>query len=309
MGPTHSEPVNAPPYGVVPGSKDEPVAYGLIPERRMYARGWDAHSTFTTTHELQTIPGVDAIRSRVVSTSRVRLELLLYRSEGTVHWSAIGPELSLVLMRNRTKEPQITISGGSSERLGSGRAKFWFFPEGIGAQGELQGMGPFDCAGIFVDPSVLPSTVKAFFSQPVSGLADWRLRPAFDVLTEDLKGCRRSRLDVDFRIIAISAESLSALQGSARRFGALRLDQIFGSQARKHRRKPAGPSNCRGAWSEAHEFATGAKLLHTILDRFIQSSGQILCFSDEPRTCGPAQRHTSCNAEVMPNPPMIPGRD
>jgi AraC-like DNA-binding protein len=142
----------------------------------------------TVTHGLQSAPDLDAISPRVVNTSRVRLEILRCRSRSTLHWRASRPNLSLILVRTRTEELQVAISGCPSERLGPRRAKLWFFPEGGGAQGELSGLGPFDCAGICVDPLVVPPAIKALFTQPVSGLAHGRLLRAFDALIEDLKG-------------------------------------------------------------------------------------------------------------------------
>jgi AraC-like DNA-binding protein len=93
----------------------------------------------------------------------------------------------LMLVRPWTEELRITFSGAPSEHIGCGRAKFWFFPEAAGAQGELYG-GPFDCAGVSLDSSVLPSTLKVFFLHPVSGLVHDRLRCSFDALVEDLEG-------------------------------------------------------------------------------------------------------------------------
>ena len=48
-------------------------------------------------------------------------------------------------------------------------ANFWFFPEGVGAEGELTGKGAYDCAGVFVDPAFLPSTVKQSLAEPIAG--------------------------------------------------------------------------------------------------------------------------------------------
>ena len=93
-----------------------------------------------------------------------------------------------MLVRTRTEESWITFSRGPSEHVGSGRAKFWFFPDATGAQGEMCGRGPFDCVGVSVGSWVVPSPLKAFFTHPVSGLVLDRLRRSFDALLEDLEG-------------------------------------------------------------------------------------------------------------------------
>jgi hypothetical protein len=70
----------------------------------------------------------------------------------------------------------MTISGGPSERIGHYRVKSWFFPEGGGAQGELWGIGPFDCGGMCVDPSVLPLTILASRAPAERGSEMWLLK-------------------------------------------------------------------------------------------------------------------------------------
>ena len=93
-----------------------------------------------------------------------------------------------MLIRTRAEELRISFSGGPSEYIGSGCAKFWFFPDAVDAQGEMCGKGQFDCAGVAVDSSVLSPTLMAFFTHPISGLVDDRLQRSFDALVEDLEG-------------------------------------------------------------------------------------------------------------------------
>jgi AraC-like DNA-binding protein len=168
------------------------AAFPIIPERAASSKFMEfpgaAMLRVVKFGGLQTAPDIDAISSRIVNTSHVRLELLRCPSQSTVHWRAARQELSLILVRGRNHESRITFSDGPSERIDSGRAKFWFFPDGVGALGELSGMGPFDCAAINVDPSVVPWTLKASFTRPLSGLTHESLLRAFDRLAKDLKG-------------------------------------------------------------------------------------------------------------------------
>jgi AraC family transcriptional regulator len=137
---------------------------------------------------IQAATDVDTTSSRSANTSRVRLKLLCCRSQGGVGWSVAEPGMALIVVRTWTKEVRITTSDGPGERIASGCTKFWLIPDGIGAWGELHSVGPFDCASILVDPSALPSAVRTYFSRPISGLVQDRLRSAFDALGKDLQG-------------------------------------------------------------------------------------------------------------------------
>ena len=91
------------------------------------------------------------ISARVASTANVRVELLRCRTEATVQWSAAGPEVSLMWVRDKGSDARVTMGGRPCDRIAPGRANFWFFPEGVGAEGELTGKGAYDCAGADTD--------------------------------------------------------------------------------------------------------------------------------------------------------------
>ena len=100
------------------------------------------------------------ISSRIASTDHVRVEFLRCGSATTLEWSVARPEVSLMWVRDKGSNARFTLAGRQSDSITPGRANFWFFPEGSDAHGELTGKGAYDCAGVFVDPSFLPSTVK-----------------------------------------------------------------------------------------------------------------------------------------------------
>lgn len=189
-------PVLPPPPAVMTRSVARESANGMaqskVPEHATILNAFEISETTATRLpnfiRLQAKPGADAISTRIVNASHVRLELVHCHAQGVVHWRAAGGGMHLMLVRTRTEEARITFSGAPSEHIGGGRAQFWFFPDAAGAQGEICGNGSFGCAGVSVDPSVLPFTLKAFFTQPVSGLLHDRLRRSFDALVADLEG-------------------------------------------------------------------------------------------------------------------------
>ena len=144
------------------------IAYSTLPERTTLLNVVGIPEA-TLTHvpdfsSLQTTPDLDAIRAHVVDTSHVRFEMVRCRSQSVVNWRAAGSGMYLMLIRTRAEELRISFSGGPSEYIGSGCAKFWFFPDATGAQGEMRGRGPFDCVGVSVGSSVVPSALKTFFT-------------------------------------------------------------------------------------------------------------------------------------------------
>ena len=95
------------------------------------------------------------ISSRIASTDHVRVEFLRCGSDATLEWSVPRPEVSLMWVRDKGSNARITLAGRQPDIVAPGRANFWFFPEGVDAQGELTGKGAYDCAGVFVDPQFL----------------------------------------------------------------------------------------------------------------------------------------------------------
>ncbi len=74
-------------------------------------------------------------------------------------------------VRSTGGNAKFTLAGRQSDGIAPGRASFWFFPEGSDAHGELTGKGAYDFAGVFVDPSFLPSTIKDTLAEPIAGFS------------------------------------------------------------------------------------------------------------------------------------------
>jgi AraC family transcriptional regulator len=103
-----------------------------------------------------------------------------------VQWSVGRPEVSLMWVRDKGSNARMILAGRPADSIAPGRARFWFFPEGVGAEGELTGRGAYDCGGVFVDPSFLPSTVKQVLAEPIAGFSHDALGRAFDELGQEL---------------------------------------------------------------------------------------------------------------------------
>jgi AraC-like DNA-binding protein len=126
------------------------------------------------------------ISRRIASTDHVRVEFLRCNSPTTLAWSVARPEVSLMWVRDRGSDAKFTLAGHESDSIAPGCANFWFFPEGSDAHGELTGKSAYDCAGVFVDPSFLPSTVKDSLAKPIAGFSHDALGRAFDALAGEL---------------------------------------------------------------------------------------------------------------------------
>jgi AraC-like DNA-binding protein len=135
---------------------------------------------------LQALSNEGMISSRIACTNNVRVEFLRCRPETTVRWSVARPEFSLMWVRDNDHNARITLVGGESNSIAPGQAHFWFFPEGVDAQGELTGKGAYDCAGVFIDPSFLSSSAKRALAEPMTGFSHAGLGRAFDELADEL---------------------------------------------------------------------------------------------------------------------------
>ena len=122
------------------------------------------------------------ISSRVACTENVRVEFLRCRTPATVQWSVTRPAVSLMWVRDNGSDARITMSGRRTDSMSPGRANFWFFPEGVDAEGELTGAAAHDCAGVFVEPSFLPPTAKQALAEPMVGFSHDALGRAFNEL-------------------------------------------------------------------------------------------------------------------------------
>jgi AraC-like DNA-binding protein len=89
-------------------------------------------------------------------------------------------------VRNKARGMRITMGGREAGSNEDEAANCWFFPEGIDAEGELQGTAANDCVGVFVDPSFIPTVAKQALAQPMIGFSSDELGHAFHQLTGEL---------------------------------------------------------------------------------------------------------------------------
>jgi AraC-like DNA-binding protein len=130
----------------------------------------------------------EAVIARSTWTENVRVEYLRCRTEATLQCSMARPEVSLMWVRDRGSSSQINWSGQPAEDIAPGRARFWFFPEGMDAQGEVVGKGAYDCAAVSIDPAFLPLAVRSDLNKPVGGFSCDSLGRAFYGLATELAG-------------------------------------------------------------------------------------------------------------------------
>ena len=141
----------------------------------------------TTEHgSIRALSGEAPASTRIACTDNVRIEYLRCQSAARLHWSVPRPEVSLLWMRDRSGSARIRFAGAGMEPARPGRANFWFFPEGVGAEGELSADAPNDCVGVFVRPDFIPSAVKQDLAEPIIGFAHNALGRAFNELTGEL---------------------------------------------------------------------------------------------------------------------------
>jgi AraC family transcriptional regulator len=127
-----------------------------------------------------------AISARIACSEHVRVEFLRCPTEATVRWKVPAPDIALMWGRDKGSKARFTMAGGQPEPVTPGRAHFWFFPEGSDARGEVTGERNYDCAGVFVDPAVLPPEVKLALTEPRAGSSQGGLARAFDGLVAEL---------------------------------------------------------------------------------------------------------------------------
>jgi AraC family transcriptional regulator len=140
----------------------------------------------STQGSIRTLSHDAMISSRIACTDNVRVEFLRCRTEATMQWSVTRPEVSLMWVRDKGSNASITVAGRHTASIAPGRAKFWFFPEGVDSQGELTGKGAYDCAGVFVDPAFLSAGAKRALAEPIVGFSHDALGRAFDELAGEL---------------------------------------------------------------------------------------------------------------------------
>ena len=126
------------------------------------------------------------ISSNIARTDKVRVQFLRCGTAATVKWQVARPEVSLMWMRDKGAQASMTLAGRQPDVIAPGRAHFWFFPEGADASGELTGKGAYDCAGVFIDPSFLPLTVKDSLAAPIADFSHDALGRAFDEMAGEL---------------------------------------------------------------------------------------------------------------------------
>ena len=126
------------------------------------------------------------IDARTAQTESVRIEFFRCRTQATVKWNIVPSELSIVLARNGTGDIRVVTDDGSEKCAKAGKAGFWFFPEGTDQEGEMTADSAYDCAGIFIRPSFLPTATKQVLTAPLAGVCDNALGRAFSTLAGEL---------------------------------------------------------------------------------------------------------------------------
>jgi AraC family transcriptional regulator len=137
---------------------------------------------------IRTLSSDAMVSSRVACTESVRVEFLRCRQQATVKWNVARPEVSLLWMRDKDANSRIRTAGHQLDKVATAKANFWFFPEGIDAEGELKAESEYDCAGVFVDPRFLSRTAKKVLAKPIVGSSHHALDQAFDGLMAELAG-------------------------------------------------------------------------------------------------------------------------
>lgn len=132
------------------------------------------------------IEGEAQISARTARTENVRIEFLRCRSKVTLQCRVTRSHISLMWVRDKGSNARMTMAGHEADSIAPGRSKFWFFPEGAGAEVELTGRGAYDCAGVFVEPSLLPAAVKQALARPTAGFSHDALGRAFDEMAGEL---------------------------------------------------------------------------------------------------------------------------
>jgi AraC family transcriptional regulator len=123
---------------------------------------------------------------RTAQTESVRIEFLRCRTQATVKWNVVRSEVSIVLARNGTGDIRVSTDGGSAKRAKPGKAGVWFFPEGTDTEGEMTADSAYDCAGVFIKPSFLPTITKQALTVPLAGICNNMLGQAFNTLVGEL---------------------------------------------------------------------------------------------------------------------------
>jgi AraC-like DNA-binding protein len=135
---------------------------------------------------LQPVANGLAIRSKC-TTDNVRVEFLRCVGGSTIRWNMARPEMSLMWIHDRGSNARITYTGGSAATLAQGRSNCWYFPEGVGADGEVTADGAYDCAAISVDPTFLPPPAREALTEPLAGFLSDQLGRGFTQLGEELQ--------------------------------------------------------------------------------------------------------------------------
>jgi AraC family transcriptional regulator len=135
---------------------------------------------------LRTHSNDELIDIRTAHTESVRIEFLRCRMRAKVKWNVVPSELSIVLACNSAGDIRVSTGGGSAKCAKPGKAGFWFFPEGTDRKGEMTADSAYDCAGVFVKPSFLPTTTKQALTAPLAGVCNNVLGQAFNALAGEL---------------------------------------------------------------------------------------------------------------------------
>ena len=168
-----------------PHSTGTPLRRYLCSERRSSVRVHMGRRS-PMGNSIWALEGKSQISARTARTENVRIEFLRCRSRATLQWRVARSHISLMWARDKGSNARMTMAGQATDSIAPGRAKFWFFPEGAGAEGELTGRGAYDFVGLFVKPSFLSVTVKQTLAEPIAGFSHEALGRAFDEMAGEL---------------------------------------------------------------------------------------------------------------------------
>jgi AraC-like DNA-binding protein len=124
-------------------------------------------------------------KSSIAFAEQVRVEFLSGRATGPVRCAKAENELGLFYFRGGGRA-RIRMTGGVADRALAGRASLCFFPQGVGAEGELEADVLRGYAGVLVEPSFLPWKVRRLLTEPLVAFRHDALGRAFDELLREL---------------------------------------------------------------------------------------------------------------------------
>jgi len=259
---------------------------------------------------IRALSGDASVTARVACTGNVRVEFLRCRSEAILQWRIPRPEYALMWVRNKARGTRITMGGREAGSNKDEAANCWFFPEGIDAEGELNGQSENDCVGVFVKPAFVPAVVKPALAQPIIGFSNDELGHAFQQLTGEM-AAREEPLPLfteGWAMQALAYVARATRRHQRRRSCGLapwqlhRAKETMRSDPSEHLPIPAIAKACKlssSHFTRAFKVSTGVPPHRWLVEMRVESARELLAKSRVPLaeiayTCGFAdQSHMS----------------